>query len=88
MINRLSHVDRSVTDDKASRMALSAALMFHLGPKSIALLVLIDYQLSISTISDQKVTVIHVSRLVVPATQMDPLSPRTGLLSEKIDQID
>ena len=40
------------------------------------------------SIGDQKVTVIHASRLVVPATQMDPLSPRTALLSEKIDQID
>ena len=40
------------------------------------------------SIGDQKVTVIHGSRLVVPATQMDPLSPRTALLSEEIDQID
>ena len=40
------------------------------------------------SIGDQKVTVIRTSRLVVPATQTDPLSPRTALLSEKIDQID
>ena len=68
-------------------MTLSAAQMAHLGPRSITLLVLIDYRSSILAISDQKVTVVQSSRSLVPTTRIDTLSPRAVLLLEEIDKI-